>query len=103
MLMADCESRFSAMNAELRNSLKSEIHNENIIEGKEREEFILIDQPTGWLQNTTEGYKLFQHVLTLTQHFLCLQKVCNLDIGLYKKQKRQDQDHKTYHDAPSAM
>ena len=23
--------------------------------------------------------------------------------GLYKKQKRQDWDHKAYHDAPSAM
>ena len=30
-------------------------------------------------------------------------KNCNLERGLYEKQKRQDWDHKAYHDAPSAI
>ena len=31
--------------------------------------------------------------------FLCVQVNEQFRKGLYKKQKRQDQDHKTYHDA----
>ena len=35
--------------------------------------------------------------------YIVTEKICNLEMVFYKKQKRQDWDHKAYHDAPSAI